>query len=113
MSTQADLYASREDGRYGVYVVMVFEPGQDCELVKEITVTAMDTLSVDEYPAKVLIMFSWFLAPTVLFFTLLIIERVRHQGFAINEPELQTNNQMATDSTNIQVYDDHDNDVGH
>eukprot|EP00048_Salpingoeca_helianthica_P024965 m.36737 g.36737 ORF g.36737 m.36737 type:complete len:848 (-) comp9713_c0_seq1:26-2569(-) len=106
MSTQGDIYADLEDGQHGVYVVVVFKPGQGCSLTKEITITAIETLPIDQYYIKVLIMMSWFLGPSLAFFTLFIIEKYRKHGFAMNEPELQE----PSSPREVQVNEDHDAD---
>ncbi len=77
----------------GVFVVLVFQPGQGCDLEKNITITVLDTLPLDEYASRVANMMSWFLAPAIVYLVLLAVERFRQRGFSFNEPELHENEQ--------------------
>ena len=87
MTTQSDFYVERGSTfSSGVYVVLVLDSSQGCDVAKEVTVTVAPALPLDQYASKVLSMLSLFLVPTLAYFVLLGVERCRSRGFSFNEP---------------------------
>jgi hypothetical protein len=89
MTTQADIFAEQsEHNENGLYIVVVLLE-EDCMLEKDITITPVAMLPLDEYAGKVFFMLSWFFMPIVIFFVLLSFETCRRRGFALFEPHTE------------------------